>query len=150
MLTKANITVCKPNSDQRSPGPLKWPRAEHWQERKAKSEVKERGPFPESCCRTGAKDPAVRCLEESESQLPHGQAVLLHRRCSLKTRVPKDAGTQVGIAALRTLTRTGKHTTWHGQMNGERGEDPRYGTCQGQTKEAPDHIPRNPCTQRWP
>ena len=71
--------MCKSNSDQRSPGPLKWPWAEHWQERRAKREVKERGPLPESWCRTGTKDTAIRCLEKAESQPAHDQAVLLHR-----------------------------------------------------------------------
>ena len=113
--------MCKSNSDQRSPGPLKWPWAEHWQERRAKREVKERGPLPESWCRTGTQDTAIRCLEKGESQPAHDQAVLLHRGHSLKTRVPKDTGTQMGMAALSSLTRTGKCTRWHGQMNGKEG-----------------------------
>ena len=53
---------------------------------------------------------------------------------SLKTRVPKDTGTQTHTAALSTLTRTGKCTKWHGQMNGERGAAPKIQNMPGPDK----------------
>lgn len=150
MLTKANIIDVQIKLWPKITWPTQMAMSGTLTGKKSQEGGQGKGTLPESWCRTGTQDTAIRCLEKGESQPARDQAVLLHRGHSLKTRVPKDTGTQMGMAALSSLTRTGKCTRWHGQMNGKEVRPPKYGICQGQTKEGPDHVPSNLCTQRWP